>query len=232
MNRKLIVAIAVLVAAIVIGTVVFAESGEIGKAIGAEFGFSEKITATSYVPGIISSDVISQVSLNSTLSFQKLAENPTVIDAPNMTSAGWGVWFVNDQSIIVTGGTNNISGESSPAVVPFVQIQNGIGHSVTLSLMANLTDGRIASYALSNTTTVDAGFIVAVSNGTNYTLINQSSSNNTVVGRGTVITGNLSVVLGANEYLSLYLGAMPHSFSRHMINYDGVATSGIVSITV
>lgn len=236
MNKKILPIIAVIVVALVVA-VAFGSGfmNNIGKGTIQIFGYETSVTgstaSTSIMPYV--NNTGNSTSNATGLTFSVLASNPTVINPQNMSQAGWSGWHITSQLITVYSAINAVNG--TPNVVAFVQIQNSLSVNVSLNVNATLIGGRIASYVLQNGTAINAGFIVAVMNGTNYTTTTtNNATNQVVVGYGSMINGTTTVTMQPSEYFDLYLSTVPNvTVNPHnQIVNDGMFTYGVVNIGV
>lgn len=215
---------------VVVAVVVVAFDPGIVKQIEKQtnaFGFTVSVQEQSSSPFV---QGMAEPMTNSSLSFQKLAENPTVISPQNMNNSGWSGWQISNTTIRVYSGTANIGNTTS--VVNFTEVENNLNHPVNLSLSAYLINGRIASYSVNTIGNISVGFIFAVVNGTNYTVVNAPSSNTTIIGRGNLVNGNVTVEIPSGDAMTLYLSVLPNSVWQSTIWYDHTGSSGMAVISV
>ncbi|MEM0142329.1 MAG: hypothetical protein QXL94_00040 [Candidatus Parvarchaeum sp.] len=241
MNKKVLIIIVVLIAVVVIlsGVLYFHIPQKLEKYIGTADIVSASASPFGASPAI------------SSFSFKEIANNSDAFgNGISTANEGWAGWHIN--STVITIYSNNYSTNHS-AIPPidnhtfelinpmnftsldFAKIVNTVDTNVTLNLSENLTGGRIMSYAIQPSGTYPSGYVVAITNGTNYTLKNVStiSSKNIAVGVGTVLSGSHNVILPAGDTFYITLGILPVGYNNnsHQIIY-GFASDGAVSISL
>lgn len=225
MNTKII---GIIVAIVVVAMVVVAFL-PLGKTIAGDFGFKADVVGSGALPFVNSNN-----TTTNGLSFKTLKQNTLLLGSKNMLKSGWGGWHITNTEISVESTMMAIN---TSYIMPFVQIQNTVSHNVTLNVSSYVSNGRIASYALQSGTTINAGYIVAIQNGTNYTLA--SSANNTtgnyVVGRGNLIPKTMNVQIPSSDYFDLYLSTIPNTtlnLSKQITTNNGIIVVGVVNLTI
>ncbi len=228
MKKNILIIIAFIIVALVVGASLYIG---MNKVIGQDFGFSMAIAGGS---SPLVADASSTVNLNSSLSFKELANDPTLLNPQNMSSAGWAAWHITPQVITIFPQVSRTG--NSTGVINFVQVENNLGYTASVNLMENLTGGRITSFSIGKIGNASSGFVFAIANGTNYTLLNSTTDNppvnGTLIGYGKILAGSQVISLPTGCEIDIFLSSLPNSLPTNLTTVLGVYCGGITQISV
>lgn len=189
--------------------------------------------------------------------FNQTAYNAALMGVNVTGRGGWGAFQVRPYTITAMSNNYllNLSGNTSGTfmqggrvlhytkyaglnrsdfhVVHFLKISNSLSQNVTLHMMENLTGGRVVSYNVSSALNPTFGHLVALSNGS-IVLRNQTNTTNySLIGEGTLLMGNASVVLQPNTNLYVFLGIIPSEANNGTtIFMSNILSFGALTISV
>lgn len=189
--------------------------------------------------------------------FNQAAYNAAIMGVNVTARGGWGAFQVRPYTITAISDNYllNLSGNSSGTfmqggqivhytkyaglnhsdfhVVRFLKISNPLSQNVTLHMTENLTGGRVVSYNVSSASNPTFGYLVALSNGSIVARNQTNTTNYSLIGEGSLLAGNASVILQPNTNLCVFLGIIPSEANNGTtIFMSNILSFGALTISV